>query len=355
MGGLGNDLRYVLRVLRRSPGFTLVATLSLALGIGANTTLYSAIVALLRNPLPVEKPDELAVAYWNRQADFDIGQIGSSSYNDAATGLSYRTNFSYPLYRALRDAAPGAQLFAFAFLRGVSVAVGDRPPLVAGGLLAAGRYFAVLRPGMALGRPLTEADDAVGGPVAAVLSHAFWMRAFGGDPAVIGTIVRINGVSAEVVGITARGFEGLSHGGFFPLTDVTLPLAAQPLVYPRWAAGEESLFTSERTFWLRIMARVPDAPSRAVAANALTAAFRATASPVNEGDGPPAALVLGPGDQGPEPVRGDTARLLWILMGVVGTVLLIACVNLASLMLARGVAREREMACAAPSGAAARG
>ena len=91
---------------------------------------------------------------------------------------------------------------AFSFLRGVSVALGDQPASLAGGALADGRYFAALRPAMALGRPLTEADDVPGAPVVAVLGHAFWRRAFGGDPGIVGRTVRVNGVSAEVVGVS---------------------------------------------------------------------------------------------------------------------------------------------------------
>jgi predicted permease len=344
MTGLLTDLRYVLRVLRRSPGFAVVAILSLTLGIGATTALYSAVTALLIDPIPVPAPKELAIVYWNREAEFSITQMNSGSYTDPASGTSYRTNFSYPLYQSMREASPDAQLFAFTFLRGVSVAAGDGPPVVAGALLADGRYFGVLRPGMALGRPLTDADDVQGGPVVAVLSHRFWSRVFGRDPSVLGRTIRVNGVSAEIVGVTAAGFDGLSRGGFFPITDVTFPLSAQPVIHPRWAPENESLFTSDRVFWLRVMARVPDAGNHNAVVSALTAAFRSTPSVVNDGQGPPASLVLGPGAQGAQPVRSDTARLLWILMGVVGAVLLIACVNLASMMLARGVAREREIA-----------
>ena len=128
MSGLGSDLRYVLRVLRRSPGFTLVAVSSLALGIGANTAMFGVVRTLLLTPLPVEAPTELKLLAWSRDGDFRINNTGSTNYKDPETGASLRSNFSYPIYGAVRDAAPtGVQVFAFAFLRGASVALGDQP------------------------------------------------------------------------------------------------------------------------------------------------------------------------------------------------------------------------------------
>lgn len=342
--GMGSDLRYVFRVLARSPGFTLVAVLSLALGIGANTAMFGVVRTLLLTPIPVDEPGELALLTWRRDGDVSISNNGSTSYTDPRDGANLNSNFSYPLYRALRDASPpGARTFAFAFLRGVSVSIGDQPAFLAGGALADGAYFPALRPAMALGRPLGEEDDRPDAPLVTVLSHAFWMRAFGGDPGVLGRAVRVNGVPAEVVGVTAEGFEGLSMGGFFPQTEITVPLSAQPRVAPRMASGRD-LFASEDNFWLRLMVRLPADASWEAAESAFAAAMRTQPSPLVGGDGHLPVLRLIPGAQGAQPVRPQMARLLWLLLGVVGMVLLIACVNLASLMLARGVSRQREMA-----------
>lgn len=344
MSGLGSDLRYVLRVLRRSPGFTLVAVLSLAIGIGANTAMFGVVRTLLLTPLPVEAPSELKLLAWKRDGDFSINQNGSTNYRDPETGASLRSNFSYPIYRALHDAAPpDVQVFAFAFLRGVSVALGDQPAFAAGGALADGAYFPSLRVPMALGRGLAPADDTPAAPLVAVLSHAFWMRAFGGDPSVLGRTVRVNGVAAEIVGVSAKGFKGLSMGGFFPQTEITLPLSSQPRVYRR-LSDDESVFTSDDMFWLRLMARVPVDEPVARVQQSMAAAMRSVPSPLVGGDGYAPELRLIDGSQGAQPVREGTARLLWFLLGVVGIVLLIACVNLASLMLARGVSRQQEMA-----------
>lgn len=341
--GIGSDLRYVLRVLRRSPGFSAVAVASLAIGIGANTSMFGVVRTLLLTPLPVESPDELMLVAWQRDGEYSISQTGSTNYPDPASGIQYRSNFTYPIYRALLEATPPAvDVFAFAFLRGVSVAAGDQPALLAGGALVDGGYFSGLGVPMALGRPIVPADDEEGAPLVVVLSHSFWMRTFGGDPAVVGRTLRVNGNPAEVVGVTAEGFKGLSMGGFFPQTEITMPVASQPVVYPRMSSG--SLFTSDDVFWLRLMARVPDGSSIATAEAALEQAMRGVPGPLAAGDGYAPDLRMLPGSQGAQPVRGETGRLLYLLLGVVTMVLLIACVNLASLMLARGVSRRREMA-----------
>jgi predicted permease len=344
LSGAGAEIRYALRGLRRSPGFTVVAVLSLALGIGANMAMFGVVKSLLLTPLPVHAPRELSLVTWRSDGDFRISQNGSTSYTDPSNGLRYRSNLTYPLYRALREAAPaGADLFAFSFQRGMSVALGDQPALLAGGALADGAYFSTLGVGMTLGRPLTDADDDLGAPLVAVLSHSFWRRAFGGDPEIVGKIVRVNGQPAEVVGVTAAGFKGMSLGGFFPQTEITLPLASQPRVASRMSSGRD-LFGSEEVFWLRVMARIPDGVSEASVEQALGRVLRERPSPILSADGFLPSLRLLPGDRGAQPVRSGRARLLFFLMGVVGIVLLIACVNLAGLTLARGVARQREMA-----------
>jgi predicted permease len=344
MSGLGKELRYVLRVLHGSPGFTLVAVLSLAIGVGANTAMYGVVRTLLLTPLPVERPQELKILAWSREGDSRVNAVGETSYPDLHTGASLRSNFSHPLYQALRQAAPSdVGLCAFAFLRSVSVAVGNEPAFSAGGALVDGHYFSTLKVRMALGRPIAPDDDAPGAPLVAVLSHGFWMRAFGGDRSIVGRTARVNGVTAEVIGVTADGFKGLSMGGFFPQTEVTLPVAAQPSVY-RQLSAHGSRLTSDDLFWLRVMARVPSGTPTAIVEQRLASTMRSVPSPLVGHDGHLPELRLVDGSQGVQPVQPQTARLLYCLLGLVGIVFLIACVNLASLMLARGARRQREMA-----------
>ena len=343
-GEIGSDLRHTFRVLAKSPGFSTVAVLSLAIGIGANTAMFGVVSTLLMSPLPVESPDELAIVAWRHDGRARFGSYGSTNYEDPDGGPNYRSNFSFPTYRALREAAPaGAELFAFAFIRGASVALAEQPAFLAAATLADGHYFTVLGPRVQLGRALTVADDVPEAPVVVVVSHAFWMRVFGGDPEVLGRTLRVNGVTAELVGVTAEGFRGLSLGGFFPQTDITVPLAAQPRVFPRLASTDESLFTSEDAFWLRLMARVSDGLEPTAVGDALKSVFRGQPGPLAAAEGEVRLRLLS-GSQGAQPVSSDRARLLWFLMGVVGIVLLIACLNLASLMLARGASRQRETA-----------
>jgi predicted permease len=198
---------------------------------------------------------------------------------------------------------------------------------------------------LALGRPITQADNQPGAPLVAVLSHRFWMRAFGGDPSMVGAQIRVNGLAAEVVGVTGPAFQGLSKGGFFPETDVTVPLAAHARVYPRWQSFADGPLEAENdTYWLRVMARLsPDVPSQRTE-EIFTATFRRQATTANDGDTPPAEVRLLAGARGAQPVPASRARMLYVLLGVVGIVLMVACVNLASLMLARGVSRQREIA-----------
>ena len=352
--GILVDLKHVLRGLAASRTFTVVAILSLAIGIGANAAIYSVIRVLLLDPLPVRAPEELSLVYWHQPGKVQFSQMNSAGATDPASGLSLRSNYSYPIYESLRAAAPpGTSVFGFNFLRDVAVQFADQPAISAGGMLADGAYFPVLQPRMALGRALGEIDDVEGGPVAVVLSHGFWMRAFGGDPDIVGRTIRVNGVPADIVGVTAAEFRGLSKGGFFPQTEITLPLKAAPRLNPRWVPDGVSLLRSNRHFWVRTMARIPAGTDPAGVRTALAAAIAPHMAPLQTDPAAgPASVFLLDGSRGSDQNNRETRRLLFILMGVVGAVLVIACVNLASLMLARGVARQRELSVRRALGAA---
>jgi predicted permease len=373
LDGLGLDVRHVLRLLSRSPGFTSVAVLSLAMGIGANTAIFSVIRSVLLDPMPVERPDELALVYWARPANNNLRflQLNSSGYQDTQAKRGYNSNYTYPQFRSLQAAAgDAAEIAGFNFVSRVTVSVGDQPATAATGFLVSGNYFSALRLGTILGRPLDAHDDSVEARVA-VISHAFWLRAFGGDAAVVGRRVRINGEPFDVVGVTPAGFRGLSSGRSYPPTDVTLPLSTQPIVSPKWTpatandvfsgetaatapnagpartAGGRSLFTATDRYWIRLLARVRPEAARERLHATLTAALAQqfgavqtlTAEELRQMD-----VRLLPAPRGLDSLRADVRQPLFILGGVMAAVLLIACVNLASLMLARGVARQRELA-----------
>jgi predicted permease len=344
--GVALDLRYVIRVLAKSPGFTAVAVLSLAIGIGANTAIYGALRFAVLDPLPVDRPEQLRLVYWTTPSDgTGISQYNSSGGGIAPPDRTLRSNISYPMFQALRRAAPtGVDVFGFNFLTQVTVVAGDEPAVAGGGLMVSGNFFSVLRPPLQAGRGLTEQDDDAAAPPAAVLSHAFWRRALHGRPDVLGRPIRINGTPFLVVGVTAAGFQGLSRGGrITPLTDVIVPLAHQPLV---WQPEAVSFFTSTHRLWIRTMTRVTDPAAERASAEALTRLLRQSA--LDTGLVPPAGeplveAALLPGWRGIDALASRAERPLRILGFVSGAVLLIACVNLAGLLLARGVARQREI------------
>ena len=346
MSGLLNDIRYVLRTLRQSPAFAAIAIGSLAIGIGANTAVVGVVRSLLVDSLPVEKPEELALVYWsppaNRKA-FPFSELSGSSQVDQRTGVSYQSNYSYPAYVTLASHAnPDTEIFGFNFVPNVVVSVDDQPSILVSGAVADGRYFSVLRVSMALGRPITALDDQPGAPLVAVISHRFWRRAFGGDPSVVGRVVTVNGNRTEIVGVSAPRFTGLTKGGFFDQPDVTLPLRSFPFVSGRMAMRDR-LTTDESVLWVRVMARVRTGADRTAIEQALTPLFRRHLPASALQDAKPPVIGLLPGARGHEVVSTDTRRMLLLLSGVTALVLIIACANLASLILARGAARLREL------------
>jgi predicted permease len=346
MRGLSLDLTAVLRVLRRSPGYAAIAVISLAIGIGANTTIFSVARQLLMMPLPVERPDDLRIVYWTPRHNGPLGimNIAGSGFRDDA-GTFYRSNFTYPQFTAMRRAVTGsADLAAYSVLIGLTAAVDGRPPVATSGTLVSGNFFETVRPPFALGRGLSAQDDAAGAPVVAVISHGLWTRLFDNDAAALGKTVRINNVPVEIVGVTAAGYRGLSQTGFTPATDVTIALANHPLISPEWSGGKP-LFSAPKTYWVRLIARATGGTDAATR-DALQAALAGTL--IDGGIKPEIAskssVGVFPGARGLDSLRRGALLPLRILAAVAGVVLLIACLNVAGLMLARGVSRQRELA-----------
>ena len=348
--GVLQDVRYGLTILRRNPGFAALAISSLALGIGATTALHGAARVALLDELPVPRPHELRLVLWSAGRDLPVSQYNSGSYTDPASNVSYRTNYSYPVFRALLASDPD-RLFGFNFLTRLTLAVDRQPPSAVTGLLVYGNAFDVLEPPIALGRGLTRQDDEPGAAPVAVLTAEGWRGMFGADPDVVGTPVRINGSTFTIAGVTADGFRGLSTGGGnTPLAQVILPLAAQPLV---WTGDGGPSFTATGVLWVRVMARVQDDSVQRTSeqlAAVLRGAYVATGVLTEPGAVELTAL-LRPGRRGVDPIGPFAERPLRILSTVVAVVVLIACVNIAALLLARGVGRRREIALRAALGA----
>jgi predicted permease len=340
------DVVYGGRLLRRSPAFTIVAVLSLALGIGVNTAMLALGRSILYQPLPVDRPEQLVVLNWMRaDAGRNPMQMGASGGRDAATGRNLQSNFSFPMYQALRAAVQhDADVFAFAMLRQVNVTVGDHA-VTAAGMLVSGSYFGGIGARVHLGRGLDAGDERSDAEAAVVLGYRFWQRTFGSDPAVVGTTLRINGHPFTIVGVTGPGFFGVSNGGFFPPTDITVTLGAYPAVQPRWEEQYGSMFAARGLNWLRLMARLrsPDAETRVNQALTLALAQEFSSSGVAtlEAARSPEIRLL-PGARGLDSLRANMAQPIHILTAVAGIVLLIACVNVAGLLMARGARRRQE-------------
>jgi predicted permease len=321
-------------MLAKSPGFTLVAILTLALGIGANAAIFSVTDQVLLRLLPVQKPEELVVLR-------SPGPSQGRTWSDGDSG----TSFSYPMYKDLRDHNPvfSGLLARFAVQASVS---GRGQTELANGELVTGNYFEVLGVRPALGRVLTPQDEtAAGADPQAVLSYGYWERHFGRDPGILNKQLVVNGVSMTVVGVTAPGFSGVQVG---ETPDIFIPITMKAQMTPNWDGLAEP-----HDHWLAILGRLKPGMSRERAEAGIAPEYSAIlqsetstlkSSPERKKQFLDKKILLDTGSHGRPILQHDAGKPIWILMSMVGLVLLIACANLASLLVARGEARQREMA-----------
>ncbi|HBY64671.1 MAG TPA: hypothetical protein DEH78_33035, partial [Solibacterales bacterium] len=349
---VAQDARYALRSLRRRPGFAAAVVASLAMGIGANTAVFTIIQGLLLKDLPVKEPRQLSVLDYSVRVNRPLYQFGGSGRKDTATGRFRNNVFSNVTFEALRDQASDvAEVLAFSHLRGTTIATADTSS-VGSAFVVSGNFYQVLGVRPMIGRFIGPSDDMPNAEPAAVISYGLWRRSFGGRATALGSRVKINGTPATVIGVTPPEFTGVSRGGWIGAPDVTLPIHCQAVVSGNWTfnkpgASPTALYSDPQVYWLQLIARIRPEVDLAAAQEKLRMLFaqaESAAGTVWRDPQDVPKLGFAPGNRGVESLGRKFAEPLTILMGVVAIILLIACANVANLMLARASARRREVA-----------
>jgi predicted permease len=335
MPNIFQELRYALRGFRKSPLLAGAALISLALGIGANTAIFSLTDQVLLRSLPVKDPSQLVLF----SATGPKRGWVESNYDD-------NFSFTYPMYCDFRDRAPALAGVVARFPMRFSMSWGDQTELVQGELVS-GTYFGVLGVRTVLGRGLTPDDDRLGNPnEVVVLSYNIWKNKFALGPAVLNQTVRLNGRPLTVVGVAEPGFKGVAAG---EAGDVFVPITLQPRMTQMFDG-----LADRRGYWLNIFARLKPGMPRPQAEAILNAFWRPILA--DEARNTPNAsqkyrerfsakhLSLLPGGPGISAVRGTAEGPLIVLMSMAGLLLLIACANIANLLIARAASRQKEIA-----------
>src|SRR5882762_1076601 len=329
------DFHYSVRMLRKSPGFAAVAVLTLALGIGANTAIFSLTDQILLRELPVSHPEQLVILR-------SPGPNHGHTWGDVDQGAQ---SFSYLMYRDLRERS--TVFSSLLACRGTTVNVsGHGETQAAHADLVSGNFFETLEVQPALGRLLMPGDEtASGANTVAVLSYAYWSRKFGADPAILNKPLTVNGVPLTVVGVTRKGFFGVQIGS---TPDIFIPVTMKAQMAPNMLQKVED----RNDHWLPVMGRLKPGITLARAEATLQPIYQ----PILESDGKLLKLsgdelkrfiskpmLLMSGGHGRLVMQEGAQEPLLVLMSMVGLVLLIACANLAGLLVARGEARQREI------------
>ena len=331
------DTRFGTRLLRRSPAFTIAAVASLSIGIGAAAAVFSLADGLLFQKLAVRAPDELVLFRWISGPVAPLDSLNGYGAQSATETSS--TSFSLAAYQGLQThLAADADVFAFADLYRASLTIDGQPDTVFAHTVS-GNYFNVLGITPSAGRLLTTADDRPDAAAAAVIGFDFWQRRFGGDLSAIGRPIVLNGVSFTIAGVLPRGFTGTMQVGQF--CDVMVPMSSYMAV-----TRSEDDISNPNFWWVLMMARIKPGVTAErvlqVSDLVLKNTVRAARRKALEGDLP--RISVEDGSHGQTEIRGDMVEPLRTMAAAVTVMLLVACANVANLLLARGRARSREMA-----------
>jgi predicted permease len=355
METLWQDLRYAARILRKNLGFTAVAVATLALGIGANTALFSVVDTVLIKTLPVGKPEQLVLFDWQAGRSFRTTGTRGWSVPPSTPGMRGASMLRYDTFEKLRQAqatnqnSPLQSIFAFAPIYELTAVVNYQAEVVDGQAVSGGYYAGMDVPAI-YGRTINESDDNPAATPVVVLSHHYWQERFGSNPAVIGQQLELNKTSFTIIGVTPPGFVGSLQVSQRP--GVTIPIAFEPTLLGERSALERG--KRPGVWWLLMMGRLKPGATLEQARDSLNGTFQATAleiMPPPRRDNEPTTLeakdyprlMAQSGSRGAMEARKVYSATIYGLFAVVAVVLLIACGNVANLLLSRAAVRGPEI------------